>query len=61
MCRQQMTDEHEQWDIERAIERMERDVERGSAMQQILRAERLAAIRGNTESNEQELDNVVNS
>lgn len=50
MCRQQMTDEHEQWDIERAIERMERDVERGSALQNILKAEADAATRRQTET-----------
>lgn len=46
-----------QW-LDKTVEKMERDVERGTALQRILRAERLAA---NRDTNEQELNNVTHS
>lgn len=50
--------ELEQEDLERRIQKMERDVTKGNALQRIIEAERLAAQRGITE---QELRDVVNS
>lgn len=60
----QLADLHqrERWDMEQWLERtianMESNVRRGSALQQVLRAERLAA---NRDSNELEHGNVVDS
>lgn len=54
--------DRERWDadkwLERTIRKMESDVERGTALQRLLRAERLAA---NRDTNEQELNNVTHS
>jgi hypothetical protein len=54
--------DRERWDadtwLERTCRKMESDVERGTALQRILRAERLAA---NRDINEQELNHVTHS
>jgi hypothetical protein len=62
MWEQQMFNEWRRWheEMEPRLLKLERDGQRGNALQQILKAERLAAERGNTESNEQEMRNVVN-
>jgi hypothetical protein len=44
--------------LEMTIQKMDRDVERGNALQRLIRAERLAA---NRDTNEQELKNVTHS
>lgn len=44
--------------LEMTIRKMQRDVERGNALQRLIRAERLAA---NRDTNEQELNNVTHS
>lgn len=44
--------------LEMTIRKMGRDVERGNALQRLLRAERLAA---NRDTNEQELNDVTHS
>ena len=46
---QQSTEEQERWTLERCIEKMERNVVKGSALQQILKAEAAAAIPQQTE------------
>lgn len=46
---QQQGDEEHRWTLERGLTRMEEQVKRGTALQQILKAERQAAVPAETE------------
>lgn len=54
----QLRELHLREQLEQTIQKMERDVKRGNALQRLLRAERLAA---NRDTDERELNNVTHS